>query len=275
LAAETIAGQRGYKEVNRLGWDVLARRGSDSSTPYGQREFARAADCLDPNRWLPWRQIRSVLCLAAGGGQQGPLFASLGREVTVLDLSPEQLRLDANVAQGRRLRIDCIEADMLDLSILDGRRFDLVYQPVSAIYVPSVRDLYREVASVVGPGGYYWVEHWNPVQLQTEIPPSWDGKGYRLVRPQLSGVALPWVSDESDGRTPASCWHFMHSLQDLIGGLCDAGFVMLRFAERADPDAAAPPGSYQHFAHYIPSFFTMLARRRADVRPHPDPRPAR
>ena len=32
-----------------------------------------------------------VLCLAAGGGWHGPLFASLGAEVTVVDISGEMI----------------------------------------------------------------------------------------------------------------------------------------------------------------------------------------
>jgi len=107
-----------------------------------------------------------VLCLACGGGQQAALFASLGYRVTLADISPDQLQIDRAVAEEYGLKIELVEADMLDLSRLHGRQFDLVYQAVSACYVPDVQRLYREVARVIKPGGWYRVEHWNPVQLQ-------------------------------------------------------------------------------------------------------------
>src|SRR5881394_3674332 len=106
----------GYREANRSGWALLSRNGSESSCPYGPQQFAQARSWLDPSGWLPWRQIRSVLCLACGGGQQGPLFASLGYDVTVVDLSPEQLHLDGLAARNFGFEIECIESDMADLS---------------------------------------------------------------------------------------------------------------------------------------------------------------
>jgi len=44
--------------------------------------------------------------------------------------------------------------------------FDLVYQPVSSLYVPDIRQCYRQVAAVTRPGGLFFSEHWNPVQMQ-------------------------------------------------------------------------------------------------------------
>src|SRR5689334_1410195 len=141
-------------------------RGSHSSRAYGPEQFSRARQLLDPAGWFPWRRLRTVLCLAGGGGQQGPLFASLGYEVTVVDLSPEQLEQDRATARRHGLTLDCVEADMQDLSALPQGSFDLVYQPVSSLYVADIRQCYRQVAAVTRPGGLFFSEHWNPVQMQ-------------------------------------------------------------------------------------------------------------
>jgi hypothetical protein len=148
---------------------------------------------------------------------------------------------------------------MLDLARLHGRGFDLVYQPVSACYIPDVRPLYREVARVVRPGGFYRVEHWTllHVQLADDVP--WDGQAYRVARPQRPGRPLPWRHGD-DGQ--ATCWHYIHPLDDLIGGLCAAGFVVLGFAETRPGDLSAEPGSHAHLAAYLPPFFALFARRR-------------
>jgi|SRR5271166_439509 len=253
-----------YRTVSRNTWAYLANHGCDSCLPYGPMEFKHARRWLDSRGWIPWKRINSVLCLACGGGQQGLLFASLGYNVTVFDLSPEQLAIDREAAARYGFAIDCREGDMQDLSALRGRDFDLVYQAVSACYVPDVRKMYAEVSSVLKPGGYYRVEHWNPVHIQLANRRTWDGGAYRIARPQVAGQpvrsAIAW--DEETGKSSGTCWHYIHPLADLVGGLCDSGFVILRFAESTNKNEAAAPGSHEHLAAFLPAFFSMFARRR-------------
>jgi SAM-dependent methyltransferase len=248
----------GYRTVNRVAWDALAAAGSDSSQPCSPAELAEAAEWVCPDEWLPWPEIRTVLCLASGGGQQAPAFAMLGYDVTVVDLSPEQLSRDDAVASALGLQIECVEGDMLDLSMLGARRFDLVYQPISSCYVPDVERLYQQVAGVLEPGGWYDVEHWNPVHVQLTGLGEWDGGAYVIDRPQGGGRPSIWTSGESDEQI--MCWHYTHRLHDLIGGLGRNGFTIHRLRERPTGDPAAAPGSHDHLSAYFPAFFRILAR---------------
>jgi len=70
---------------------------------------------------------------------------------------------------------------------------------------------------------------------------------------------MPWPPGEL---SEATCWHYIHSLGDLIGGLCDSGFVIVNFDERGEEDLAAEPGSRGHLDCYLPAHFGILARRR-------------
>jgi SAM-dependent methyltransferase len=249
-----------YLAVNREAWNRLAESGSDSSRPFGLDELAGAAAWIRPPEWLPWEEIRRVLILAGGGGQQGAVMAAHGHEVVVADASPEQLRRDEEAAAALGLAIECVQADMLDLSVLGGRTFDLVHQPISACYVPDVDELYRQVAGVLAPGGWYDVEHWNPVHVQLEGYGEWADGAYAISRPQGSGEPIPWsVADDGD-EEPIVCWHYAHRLHDLIGGLCRAGFELHRLSERTHGDPAAAPGSHDHLAAYAPPFFRIVAR---------------
>jgi SAM-dependent methyltransferase len=250
----------GYRTVNQAGWDRLARSGCDSSAPYGPYQFTEAPTWLDEHGWLPWDHFRSVLCLAAGGGQQAPLFAYLGYDVTVVDLSAEQLRRDGEVAERHGLRIRRIQGDMLDLSMLGEHTFDLVYQPVSSLYIPDMHRCYRQVARVLRADGLYFAEHWNPVQMQLSTSQHWDGEAYRIAHRPQRGVGMAWIADGQGAET--TCHHFIHSMGDLIGGLCSAGFAIIRFAERSAADPQAPGGSGPHLAAYLPTFFAILACRR-------------
>jgi SAM-dependent methyltransferase len=255
---------RDYQSVNRQGWESLARQGCDSSQPFGEKEFSSAQYWLDPDGWINWRDVRQVLCLAAGGGQQAPMFAGLDCRVVSADLCPEQLNRDLRTARRLGLDIECIEADMLDLSILHGRDFDLVYQAVSACYVPDVRRLYAEVASVLRPGGYYRVEHWNPVSMQLADDQAWTGRGYELIRPCVSGRRYIWKELTENGKESTECWHYMHSLTDLIGGLCEAGFRILHFSERGQEDENSEPGSEGHAHSFVRPFFCLYAEKSQD-----------
>jgi SAM-dependent methyltransferase len=257
-----------YKSVSRDAWAYLASHGCDSSQPYGPEEFGAARNWLDSRGWIPWNRVESVLCLACGGGQQAPLFASLGCNVTLADISPDQLKIDRSAAEQYGLAIDCIETDMLQLSALYGHDFDLVYQAVSACYVPNVKKLYEEVFRVLKPGGHYFVQHWNPVHVQLAAKQAWDGSAYRVARPQVVGkpIQTPMAWDEKTGKATVDCWHYIHPLNHLIGGLCEAGFAILRFAESEEADVLAEPGSHAHLAAYLPSFYSIFARRREAIR---------
>src|SRR5215475_6501549 len=64
-----------------------------------------------PQRWFPPLKGTDVLCLASGGGQQGPVLAAVGANVTVFDNSPAQLRQDELVAERESLGLKTMEGD--------------------------------------------------------------------------------------------------------------------------------------------------------------------
>src|SRR5690606_13615714 len=118
---------------------------------------------LDPLGWLGG-DVRGqrLLCLAAGGGKHGPLYAAAGADVTVVDLSAAMLALDHQVSAERRIPLRTVQASMDDLSAFEPSAFDVVIHPVSTCYVPSVLPVYREIARVLRPGGLYISQHKQP-----------------------------------------------------------------------------------------------------------------
>ena len=130
--------------------------------------------------------------LAAGGGRQSALYAAAGAIVTVVDLSPEMLARDREVAKDRGFSIRAVEASMEDLSALGEAQFDLVAQPVSTCYVPNVAKVYREVARVTVDGGLYISQHKQPASLQADVRPS--SRGYEIIQPYYRSSPLPPAS---------------------------------------------------------------------------------
>jgi SAM-dependent methyltransferase len=246
-----------YRAVARQAWQHLA---GPAGEVIESDTLRTARDIVDPDAWIPWARIASVLCVGAGGGWQAPLIASLGPSVTVVDISSRQLDKDRAAAARHGLAIECVEADMVDLEVLAGRVFDLVYQPICTCYIPDMAALYRSIASVTRVGSLYWAEHWNAGQIQLDATRTWDGQAYRVARPVGFGEPILWSSPEPvDGET-VTCWHFAHSVGQLLGELCAAGFSIERIAEPGAADPDAPPNSPEHLAAYLPPFLRVLAR---------------
>lgn len=78
-----------------------------------------------PANWLPDDLCsKKILCLASGGGQQGPILAALGADVTVFDNSRKQLEKDEFVAARDHLAIKTVQGNMQDLSVFEDESFD-------------------------------------------------------------------------------------------------------------------------------------------------------
>ena len=93
----------------------------------------------------------------------------------------------------------------------------------------------------------------------------WDGTAYRIDRPASTDEALVWRSAETWSGEVATCLHYCHTLDALVGGLCDAGFDIVGLREPDVGDPTAEPSTDAHVAAYFPPFIRILARRRGDL----------
>ncbi|MEX2114135.1 MAG: methyltransferase domain-containing protein, partial [Pirellulales bacterium] len=92
------------QEHNRQAWDARVRKTARFTRPAPDKEYLDPLAAVDGVGWLgPSITGQRVLCLAAGGGRQAALYAAAGAQVTVVDISPEMLALDRQVAAERRL----------------------------------------------------------------------------------------------------------------------------------------------------------------------------
>lgn len=259
-----------FREQNRHAWDHLAETGSQFAKVATDSECAHPLLSLDTRGWLPGSvHGLDVLCLAGGGGWQSILYASAGANVTVADISPGMLGLDEREAARRNLSVRILETSMDDLSALGDASFDIVHQPVSTCYVARLAPVYREVARVLRPGGIYISQHKQPASLQVVDRDAHNryvvGIGYYTNDP------LPAVVDESyreDGTV-----EYLHRWEDLVGGLCQAGFVIEGLVEPRRGDPKAKPGHFKHRGMFVPPYVRIKARR-VETQPLPGNRSA-
>ncbi|HTU24798.1 MAG TPA: class I SAM-dependent methyltransferase [Pirellulales bacterium] len=245
---------------NRQAWDARVRGRQVFTRPARDADFAQPLAVVDRHGWLgPSIAGKRVLCLAAGGGSQSALYAAAGAKVTVVDISGEMLALDRQVAAERQLDVTCIQASMDDLAGIGASGFDIVIQPVSTCYVPDVARAFREVARVTTPGGLYISQHKQPASLQAATEPT--AAGYPLVEPYYRTGPLPEVVG-SPHREPGTL-EFLHRWEELIGGMCRAGFSIEDLVEPLHAEADAAIGTFGHRSRYVPPYVRIKARRSA------------
>jgi len=179
-----------------------------------------------PARWFPPLKDANVICLASGGGQQGPILAAAGANVTVFDNSPAQLKQDQLVAERESLSLRTVEGDAADLSMFEGQFFDLVFNPVSTVFMPDVRAVWRECARVLRPGSVLMTGFMNPVHYIFDLYKADEGileVAHSIPYSDLTSIPREDLEELMGKGLPVE---FGHSLTDLIGGQCDAGFVI-------------------------------------------------
>ena len=258
-----------YRDRNRQAWNRLASSGSRFARVATDRELANPLAVLDGRGWLP-KSVDGldVLCLASGGGWQSVLYAAAGARVTVLDISEEMLKLDNDEARQRGLHVRTVRGSMDDLSDLGDATFDIVHQPVSTCYIPSLRNMYSEVARVLRDNGIYISQHKQPTSLQI----SHRNKRHQFV----IGVEyfhegpIPQQTDESYRESGAV--EYLHRWEDLVGGLCRTGFVLEDLREPVRADYSVDVTHYGYRGRYVPPFVRMKARRRVRVMQPSNPR---
>jgi SAM-dependent methyltransferase len=196
-----------------------------------------------------------VLCLASGGGQQGPVFAAAGARVTVLDNSPRQLAQDRFVAEREGLAIRTVEGQMADLSAFADGSFDLVFHPVSNVFAPDVRPVWREAFRVLRPGGALLAGFMNPVIYIFDLIQA-DETGVLEVKYALPYSDLADRTDDELQRQMAEGWplEFSHSLDDQIGGQLAAGFLLAGLFEDRYPTEQNDP-----ISRVMPAFVATRA----------------
>jgi SAM-dependent methyltransferase len=225
------------RSYNRDAWNREVEGGKNPwSQPVSPEVIARAKlgnflillteNIPVPRRWFPPLQGADVLCLASGGGQQGPVLAAVGANVTVFDNSPAQLKQDRLVAEREELSLRTIEGDAADLSAFADESFDLVFNPVSTVFMPEVRRVWRECYRVLRPGGILMTGFMNPVHYIFDLTQADEGileVVHSIPYSDLTSIPKEDLDELIEKGLPLE---FGHSLTDLLGGQCDAGFVI-------------------------------------------------
>ena len=234
------AWNREVESNNR--WTQPVTRAVIEKAKEGEYEVLLTENIPVPRRWFPPLNGADVLCLASGGGQQGPIFAALGANVTVFDNSPAQLKQDALVAEREGLTLRIIEGDAANLSAFADEAFDLIFNPVSTVFMQDVRVVWKECYRTLRHGGVLMTGAMNPAHYIFDL--------YKMDEDILEVThSIPYSDITSLSKEVLDEYlakglplEFGHSLTDLLGGQCSAGFVITDLYEDVMTDS--PLGKY-------------------------------
>lgn len=246
---------------NKHAWNRQVEQGNQWTVPVSSKDVERARQgdwqvvltptIPVPRDWFPPLKGIDLLCLASGGGQQGPILAAAGAKVTAFDNSPSQLAQDQMVAERDGLTIKTLEGDMADLSVFTDESFDLIFHPVSNVFVPAVRPVWQEAYRVLRKGGALLSGFCNPAMYIFDL--ALYEQGILTAKYPLPYSDLTSLDQEEQAKFLDENWalEFSHTLEHQIGGQIDAGFVIAGFYEDGDPS--------EHLTKYLPGFIATRA----------------
>lgn len=252
-------------QYNRHAWNRRVELGDQWTLPVDSETIARARAGVwsivltpvipVPRAWFGALRGADVLCLASGGGQQGPVLAAAGARVTVYDYADNQLQQDRFVAERDGLELTTVRGDMRDLAAFGDATFDLIVHPVSNCFVPDVRPVWRECHRVLRAGGALLAGFANPLWYCFDHEAR--ERGELVVRHRVPYSDVTSIDDEErqrfiDADEPLE---FGHTLQDQIGGQLDAGLLLAAMYEDLEHGLEAE----RTISNYVPTFMATRA----------------
>ncbi len=230
-----------YIEENSAIWDERSENNDTWSIPVTSEMVKRAREgvwsiVLTPTKpvpadWFPETlEGKKVLCLASGGGQQGPILAAAGADVTVFDNSKAQLGKDELVAKRDNLEIKTVQGNMQDLSVFEDESFDCIIHPWSNGYINDVRPVWKECARVLKKNGLLLSGFGNPIEYIFNAGKL--GQGILVVENSIPYADVEHMDDPETRRIVESGGYlWSHTLEDQIQGQIAAGFAIVGFYE--------------------------------------------
>ncbi|WED43283.1 class I SAM-dependent methyltransferase [Legionella cardiaca] len=247
MSVEKKQNQINILTHNEAAWDKQASLQHDWSKPVSSELIEAAKEGRwevhitkkpIPETWLPKTiQGKDILCLASAGGQQAPVLAAAGANVTVFDISEKQLEQDRYVAKRDHLSLKTIQGDMCRLEGIRDASFDYIIHPISNLYVSDLKPVWEECYRVLRTKGALLASFYNPVLFVFDKDKQLEEQG--LLKPRYP---LPYadIKDLSpnilNGKIEnKEAFVFGHSLSSQINGQLEAGFLLAGFYEDEHP----------------------------------------
>lgn len=205
-------------------WGVPISHEDYEKAKLGEWKIYLTPTKIVPREWfVPNLNGLKVLGLAAGGGQQMPIFSSQGAECFVLDYSKKQLESEKMVSKREHYKIHLYQNDMTEKFPFDDETFDIIFHPVSNCYVEEVEPIFKECYRVLKKDGILVCGLDNGMNFITFDEVTIENK--LPFNPLKDQALLKKMQEEDFGI------QFSHTLEEQIGGQLKAGFIITSLYE--------------------------------------------
>ena len=247
-----------YTKINSATIDRWVEEGWEWGRPISHGEFEKARRGIwdvrltpvktVPKDWfLPMRGSR-ILGLASGGAQQMPIFAALGAECYVLDISRKQLESEQEMARIEGYQIHTYQEDMTKPLPFENGFFDMIFHPVSNCYIRDVVPVWKECFRVLKKGGRLLSGLDNGLNYLFDDEESGLVTGHLPFNPLEDPEQMRMLEEQGSGI------QFSHTIAEQIGGQIHAGFRLLDVYDDTN-------GSGFLHEHGAPAFWASLAEK--------------
>ncbi len=236
------ANSRAWDKEEETGswWSKIVDESLIAKAREGNLELRITTERTVPESWSERLKDKSVLVLCGGGGQQTPLIAAYGGDVTSIDISENQIEKDREALSRYSLEAKTIVGDVLSLPFED-ESFDAVVNPISLNFVSDLNKAYSEIDRVLKKGGVFMMGIANPVLY------IFDEK--KMEKKLKVKYTLPFSADKSLSEREYKkrierndTIEFSHTLESIITPLLRRGFVIEDFF--TDRALSEPTDSY-------------------------------
>lgn len=247
-----------YTKINSETWDLWAKDGCEWTLPATHEEYEKTnaenfivylTPCITvPHEWFGDLKGKKVLGLASGGGQQMPVLSKLGAVCTVFDYSDKQLEAEKMVSEREGYGINIVKGDMSKTLPFEDESFDLIFHPVSNVYVENVYHIWNECYRILKKGGRllsgldngisFLFDENDPLKVVNPLP----FNPLKMPKERLDAMIA-----NGDGV------QFSHTLDEQIGGQLKAGFTLKALYEDRDREGD------NEIRKYYPQYIATLA----------------
>jgi len=233
---DRLTRNRGFVEANRRLWEQWTPHHIGSEL-YNVEGFRAGADPLDRLVLETLGDVReqSLLHLQCHFGLDSLALVRHGAVVTGVDFSGTAIRQARRLSREVDLPARFIESDVYDLPRHLREEFDVVFTSIGAIcWLPDLGPWARVIAGSLKRGGRFCLVDAHPfIQVFDErrtdgilaLRQPYFSSGTPLTEEAVGSYAVP----DAPVRASESVW--LHSVEDILGSLLDAGLRLKSFRE--------------------------------------------
>ena len=169
-------------------------------------------------------QGKKIIELGCGGGQCSIALAKRGATCTGIDLSEEQIKFAKNLARENDVKVNFIQGDIENLSMVDNESIDIAFSAYVFDWVQNLDEVFKEAFRILNKTGIIVFSMGHPFYICLGESPNPDDLKLKLGYFQRDIL-------EKDGNTGLTINYKLPTIGDIINGLISTGFCIEKIVE--------------------------------------------